>query len=64
VVNRIALAILVGLVVGIVCLFGGGLLATLQAPPMVFIGNFLVTWCWVIGVIAGAFQFFRGGVVL
>lgn len=59
--NRVVLAILVGAIVWLVCLFGGGLLATLAIPPIVFIGKFLQTWAYVIGVLAGLWYFFAGG---
>ena len=59
--TRIILAIIVGAVVWLLCLFGGGLLATLAIPPIVFIGKFLAQWAYVIGVIAGLWYFFTGG---
>ena len=46
-INRIAVAILVGVITWLVCLFGGGLLSTLPIPPIQFVGRFLVTWAYV-----------------
>lgn len=60
-ISRIAIAILVGVIVWLLCLFGGGLLATLPIPPIQFAGRFLVQWAYVIGFLAGLWHFFTGG---
>jgi len=60
-IQRIIVAILVGVIVWLLCLFGGGLLATLRIEPIVFVGHFLEQWAYVIGVLAGLWYFFAGG---
>jgi len=60
-ITRIIQALLIAVVVGLLCIFGGGIIVTLQAPIAVSIGGFLVQWGWVIGVIAGAWFYFGGG---
>jgi len=59
--SRIVLAVIVAIVVGLACIFVGGILASLGIPIAVTVGGFLVTWGWVLGVLAGLWYFFKGG---
>lgn len=59
--SRIVTAIVVAIVVGLACLFIGGLLATLNVPPAEFAGNFLSRYAWVIGIAVGLLYGFFGG---
>lgn len=59
-IGRIALAVIVGLAVGLGCLFVGMLLGSLNVPPAEAVAGFLTTFAWAIGVLAGLFHFFRG----
>lgn len=58
---RIGYAIVVGIIVGLVCLFLGVILATLDVPPVTAIAKFLTQWAWPIGVLAGLLWFFGNG---
>ena len=58
--SRLVLAVIVAVVVGLVCILLGTILATLKVPIAVTIGDFLATWGWVIGVLAGLWFFFTG----
>ena len=59
--SRLVLAVVVAVVVGLVCMLLGTVLATLKVPIAVTIGDFLATWGWVIGVLAGLWYFFGNG---
>jgi hypothetical protein len=63
-ISRIVLAVVVAVVVGLLCILLGSVLITLKVPIAVTIGGFLVTWGWVLGVLAGLWHFFRGGLSL
>jgi len=58
---RIALALAVVLIVGLVCLFlGTVMLPALGIPVAVQAGAFLAHWAWPIGAAFGLFQFATG----
>lgn len=59
--NRVVLAVVVAVVVGLVCLFVGTLLVTFKVPPAVAVGGFLAAYAWVLGGLAGLWHFFGGG---
>lgn len=59
--SRIVLAVVIGAIVGLCCLLGGSLLASLGIPPTTAVGTFLERWAWVIGTLAGLYHFFAGG---
>lgn len=59
--SRVVLAVVVGVVVGLVCLVVGSLLADVKVSFAETIGGFLAAWCWVIGLLAGLWYFFSGG---
>lgn len=61
IIGRVILAIVVGAIAWLLCMFIGGLLATLAIPPIVFVGHFLKDWGYVIGVLVGLWFFFAGG---
>ncbi len=58
---KLVLAVVVAVAVGLVCILLGGILATLKVPIAVTVGDWLATWGWVLGVLAGLWYFFRGG---
>lgn len=58
---RVILAVVVGVVVGLICLVVGGLLGDLNVSFAKTIGGFLQTWAWVIGLLAALWYFFSGG---
>jgi len=60
-IGRLVLAVVVAVVVGLACLLLGLVLASLAVPIAVTVGGFLTTYAWVIGVLAGLWHFFRGG---
>lgn len=59
--NRLVLAVVVAVVVGLVCILLGSVLVTLKVPIALTIGGFLAAWGWVLGVLAGLWYFFGGG---
>jgi hypothetical protein len=63
-ITRIAQAIIVGVAVGLLVLFLGVILSAFGIPPLSTIAGFLIQWCWVIGILAGLWQFFSGGFTL
>ena len=58
--RKFILAIVVWVVVALVCLLLGSLLATMKAAPLTTIGDFLETWGWVLGFLAGLWYYFAG----
>ena len=58
---RLVLAVVVAVVVGLACLLLGTILAELKVSVATTVGDFLKQWCWVLGVLAGLWQFFAGG---
>jgi hypothetical protein len=58
--QKIGRAILVGVVVGFVCLFLGIVLPSMKVPPLTDIADFLKTYCWAFGVLAGLIYYFFG----
>lgn len=59
-VQRIVLAVVVGVVVALACLLVGGLLATLKIDFAVSIGAFLKNYAGVLGLLAALWHFFAG----
>ena len=60
-IQKIVIAILVAVIVGLLCIFLGTVLGSINAPITEAIAGFLKTWGWAIGVIAGLWYFFAGG---
>lgn len=58
--NRLIIAVVVGVVVGLVCLLFGALLTGINIPFVHTIGSFLVTWAWVLGLLAALYSFATG----
>lgn len=56
--KRIALAVIIGLAVGLACLFLGLLLGSLNIAPASAVAGFLTAYAWAIGVLAGLWYFF------
>ncbi len=63
-IQRLVLALVVAVVVGLGLILLGDVLVTLKVPIAVTIGGFLAEWGWVLGVLAGLWYFFRGGFTL
>jgi hypothetical protein len=61
---RIILSLLVAVGVGLLCLFLGVILATLNVPITDAVSSFLTRWGWVLGVLAGLWFFFTGRTTL
>ena len=59
--TRIILACIAGVVAFLICVFVGGLLATMAIPIAAFIGGFLVQWATVISILVALAYFFGGG---
>lgn len=59
-IGRIIVAILIGVVVWLVCIFGGALLVSLGVPVLKTLGNLLRDYAVIIGVLAAALAFFTG----
>lgn len=62
--NRLLIAVVLGVVAGLVCLLVGSLLATIPVPFVVTVGGFLVTWAWVIGLLVAIYSFATGRATL
>lgn len=58
---RLVLAVVVGVVVYLLCLLFGPLVADLKASFAVTVGNWLVTYAGVLGLLAALWFFFSGG---
>lgn len=58
---RLVLAVVVGVVVYLLCLLFGPLVADLRAWFAVTVGNWLVTYAAVLGLLAALWYFFAGG---
>lgn len=63
-ISRIAVAVVVAVAVTLLCMLLGAILSSLGVPIAVTVGGFLSTWGAVLGVLAGLYHFFRGGVTL
>lgn len=61
---RLIVAVVVAVVVGLACLLIGALLGGIGIPFVHTIGAFLVTWAWVLGLLAGLYAFATGKVTL
>lgn len=58
--SRLVLAVVVAVGVGLVCILVGTLLAVIKTPITITVGDFLRTWGWAIGLLAGLWHFFGG----
>lgn len=61
--SRVVLAVVVAVVVGLVCILVGSILNTLNVPIAATVGGFLVAYGWALGVLAGLWHFFGGGML-
>ncbi len=60
-ISKLVLAVIVAIVVGLgLSALLGPILVTLKVPIAITIGNFFVTYGWMIGVLAGLWYFFDG----
>lgn len=60
-IKKVILALVVAVAVGLLCIIVGRVLGLLVAPPAVAVGDFLESFAWVIGLLAGIWYFIRGG---
>jgi len=60
-VAKLALAVVVVVVVGLLCQLFGVILISFAVPFAVAVGSWLVQWGWVLGACAGVWYFFAGG---
>jgi hypothetical protein len=58
---RLVLAVVVGVVVGLLCILFGGILVSLHVPIAATVGAWLTDWGWVLGFLAFLWYFFAGG---
>ena len=58
--RRVLVAVIVGFLVGLVCIFLGYILPDLNVSFITSIGNFLTKWGWPIGLAAGLLSFATG----
>jgi hypothetical protein len=58
-IGRLVIAVVVAVIVTLACLLLGTILDTLHVPIATTVGHFLLQWGYVIGVLAGLFQFFN-----
>lgn len=58
---RLLHAVAVGFIVGLVCLLLATVLPSIKVPVITSIGDFLGTWAWPIGIVAGILDFAGGG---
>lgn len=58
--QRLILAVVVGVLVTLGCILLGGILITLKVALAVSIGNFLGNYSGVLGVLAALWHFFAG----
>lgn len=59
-IERLILAVIIGVVVGLVCILAGRLLKAAGVPPAVAVGTFLEEYAWAIGIIAALWAFITG----
>lgn len=57
---RLTRAIVLAVIVGLLCLLLGSLLGVTSVAPLEVIGGWLARFCWVLGVLAGVYQFLGG----
>jgi hypothetical protein len=62
--TRLILAVVVAVIVTLACILLGGILADLKVDIAVTIGRFLKDYGAVLGLLAGLWYFFAGGVSL
>jgi flagellar motor component MotA len=59
-IGRIIVAILIGVVVWLLCVFGGALLVSLGIPVLKTLGSLLQDYAIIIGAVGGLLAFFTG----
>ncbi len=62
--NRLVIAVIIGIVVTLICIFVGGLLSTMTISWVVATGVFLKTYAALLGLLAALWHFFQGGSLL
>ena len=63
-ISRVVLSVVVAVVVTLLCILLGGILASLGIPIAETVGSFLETYGPALGVLAGLWYFFKGGLSL
>ena len=56
--ERIVLAVIIAVVIGLVCILVARLLKAVNVPPAEAVGGFLEQFAWAIGILAGLWAFF------
>lgn len=59
-IESIAIAVVVGLIVGLLCIGVGRLLKSVNVPPLAALGTFLDDYGWAIGLVAALWAFVTG----
>jgi hypothetical protein len=60
VIEHIVIALIIAIVVGLLCILVGKLLKAMSVPPAAAAGDFLETYAWAIGLVAGLWAFVTG----
>lgn len=64
-ISRLVIAVVIAILVGIgLTALLGPILVTLKAPIAITVGDFLISYGWVLGVLAGLWMFFAGGALV
>ncbi len=58
--NRIVVAVAIGVIVFLVCILGGAVLGALHVSVLTTIGDFLTQYAVLIGVLGAVLSFFAG----
>ena len=62
--SKLVIAIVIGVVTTLVCIFVGGLLETMSISWVVATGTFLKTYGALLGLLAALYQYFNGNTLL
>lgn len=62
--SKLVIAVVIGVVVTLVCIFVGGLLETMSISWVVATGTFLKTYGALLGLLAALYHYFAGGTLL
>ena len=60
-IEHIVIAVVIAVIVGLLCIFGGRILKSLSVPPAVTVGGFFEEYAWPIGVLVGIVWFITNG---
>jgi predicted transporter len=60
-IQLIVIAVIIAIAVGLLCIFLGRVVKSMNVPIAVTVGSFLEQFGWVLGVLAGIYYFATGG---